>query len=193
MVNALAQKLSKKKLKEKKKEHRRAKEEVIVESPDESIPMNLDTDDAPRRAKDQEPSTRRRSCRPEDRVLTGPYLQLGESHDRYRMYRAWEEAIWRSFVFPLSISAIPTCCLFDICGLLSAHCLLSTNSHLTSWDVHTSNCIPAGTILYTSLSQPPVYQTAPMMYPAYPSILTRLCTVTLLVLPTASLLTVLRV
>jgi hypothetical protein len=42
-----------------KRELKKVMEEALVGSPDESVPMNLDTEGAPQRDKKQETSTRR--------------------------------------------------------------------------------------------------------------------------------------
>jgi hypothetical protein len=56
MVEAPKKKISKKKLREMEKELKRAMAEASAESPDESVPMDLDTEDAPQRGKEQETS-----------------------------------------------------------------------------------------------------------------------------------------
>jgi hypothetical protein len=66
--------MASRKKKEKKHEQRRVKEEAATETPDEFVPIELDMDDVPRRVKNREPSTRRRSDQPENKVLTDRYL-----------------------------------------------------------------------------------------------------------------------
>jgi hypothetical protein len=108
MVDAPTKKVSKKKLREMKKELKRAMAEATTESPDESISMHLDIEDAPQRGKEQDTSARRRSGRRGDRIQTDPYLQPEETHDRYHMYRAQQEAILRSYQsFPFPYHPYP--------------------------------------------------------------------------------------
>jgi hypothetical protein len=53
-VEAPKKKISKKKLQDMEKDLKRAMVEVPAESPDESVPMDLDTEDAPQRGREQE-------------------------------------------------------------------------------------------------------------------------------------------
>jgi hypothetical protein len=142
----------------------------MAESLDESVPMDLDTGDAPRRAKDQEPSTRWRSGRPGDRDQTDPYLRPGEFYDHYRMFRAQQEAIWRSnqsFPDPYKPSphaAHSPSAVYTPPAAFSLPTTISPPGMFMPPPVYHPG--PSYTPVYP---QPPVYPAPPVMYPAYPS------------------------
>jgi hypothetical protein len=77
MMEAPKNKVSKKDLRRMEKELKKAMEEASAGSLDESVPMDLDTEEAPQRGKEQETSTRRRSGRRGVMIDTDPYLQPG--------------------------------------------------------------------------------------------------------------------
>jgi hypothetical protein len=63
MTEAPKKKVSKKDLRKMETDLKKVMEEASADSPDESVPMDLDTEEAPQRGKKQETSTRRRSGR----------------------------------------------------------------------------------------------------------------------------------
>jgi hypothetical protein len=71
-------------------------EAVSDEGPDESIPMDVDHEEAPQKGKKEETSTRRRSGRHGGRVETDPYLMPGEIYSIYHAAQAQQDAISRS-------------------------------------------------------------------------------------------------
>jgi hypothetical protein len=58
------------------------------EGPDESIAMDVDDEEAPRKGKNEETSTRRRSGRHGGRVETDPYLMPGEIYSSFHAAHA---------------------------------------------------------------------------------------------------------
>jgi hypothetical protein len=77
MMEAPKNRASEKDLRRMEKELKKAMEEASAGSLDESVPVDLDTEEAPQRGKEQETSTRRRSGRRGVMIDTNSSLQPG--------------------------------------------------------------------------------------------------------------------
>jgi hypothetical protein len=160
---------SKKDLKKMKRELKKAMEAVSEGGPDQTVPMDLDSDDSPRKGKlKEETSSRKKKGEYERRVDVDPYFPSGDMYSSYHL--AQQNAIWQS-IRPYSNpyhSSPPTA--FSPAGIYSPPTAYSPPAAMPPPGMYMPQPMYQPPPSYAPMySQPPMYQPPQMPYQGYPS------------------------
>jgi hypothetical protein len=153
------------------KELKKAMEADSDEGPDESVPMDLDSEEDPGRGKKKhETTSRRRSGRHEGRFETDPYFPSGETYSSYHLAQAQQNAIWQSLrSFPNPCHSSPPAAYSPV-GIYSPPTAYSPPAAIPPPGMYMPPPVYQPAPSYAPVyAQPPMYQPPPMPYQGYPS------------------------